>query len=136
MSPYVLAIRMSISDINLPITDSAEPEKSDYFNKLVGHIRQRYITKTALIDGIDPYCLCKNSPFFISSNDLPAVSEIDIFAYFAATHSAYSAEQFKAYKSLHANKYVEAGFVENILTFKINDDYNVIVANVRSQNFK
>lgn len=121
------------SDTNSPAIDVVEPVSSDYFKNLTENIRQRYITKMLLINDIDPYCLKKSSQFWISSNDPPTVSEVDIFSYFVLTHSSYTAEQFKAYKSLHATKYVEAGFVEDLLTFKVNGDYYVVMANVRKQ---
>lgn len=105
--------------------------RSEYFNKLwPENVKQRYLLKLEFIDNIDPYCLTRSSPFFIDPNELPEVSDLDIYAYFLSSHSSYTFEKFKAYKALHAPKYINAGFVENPLTFKVNGDYCVIVARV------
>lgn len=108
---------------------SLELEKSEYFQKLAGNVRACYLEKIKFIDNVDPYCLSKNSQFLINQNVLPKVSEVDIFVYFTSSFSKYTAEHFKAYKSLNAHKYVEAGFVENLLPFQINN-YYVVIAKV------
>lgn len=62
----------------------------------------------------------------IQSHELPKVSELDIYAYFVFKHSSYTSVQLKAYKRLNVHKYVQAGFVEEPLSFKINDEHYVI----------
>lgn len=118
---------------NLPDAGAAapEPERSEYFHKIsLDNVKQRYLLKMEFINNIDPYCLTRDSPFLINSSELPEVSEIDIYAYFVSSHSTYSFEEFKAYKSLNAQKYIEAGFVEKPLIFKMNDNYFLIIAKV------
>lgn len=118
-----------MNDNNSTNPSPSEPERSEYFQKLVGSVGAQYSDKIKCINSVDPYCLPKNSQFLINENGLPAVSEVDIFVYFTASFSKYTAEHFKAYKSLNAHKYVEAGFVEDLLPFKIND-YFVVIAKV------
>lgn len=115
---------------NRPATVLKLPTRSPYFESLPSNVQQRYDVKTLFINGIDPYCLSDDSPHRMDNAELlPVVHEIDIYGYFCQSDSTYTAEKFKAHKSLEAFRYLEAGFVENVRPYKI-CDYFVVVAKV------
>ena len=45
--------------------------------------------------------------------------------YFVLTHSYYTGEQVKAHKSLKAFEHFVSGFIHNLLSFKINGNYEL-----------
>ncbi|XP_023311884.1 uncharacterized protein LOC111692233 [Anoplophora glabripennis] len=61
---------------------------------------------------------------------MPPISNMDIVSYLVLTHSYYSREQMKAYKSLQAYKYFAAGFVDKVGIKPIND-YVLLVGKVQ-----
>lgn len=106
--------------------------KSDYFKKLcISDIRRRYLDKISLIEDIDPFTLTKKNQFFIQNDMVPRINFADIVAYFVFSHSYYSGEQIKSYKSLQAYKYVKSEFIRDFSAYKIQDHY-VFVAQVGS----
>ena len=61
---------------------------------------------------------------------LPEISTMDLVNYLILTHSFYTDnKQLKAYKSLEAYKFMEAGFVQ-ALKFKKIEGYYVVVGDV------
>ncbi|KAJ8952469.1 hypothetical protein NQ314_007546, partial [Rhamnusium bicolor] len=104
---------------------------SNYFIKLENEhpdVATRYTQKLSLINNMDPYSL-KDSQLSYSAADFPPVNNMDIVSYLVLT-SYYTSEQMKAFKSLHAYKYFEAGFVSKCGVININN-YMVVVANVK-----
>ena len=65
--------------------------------------------------------------------ELPEISTMDLVNYLILTHSFYTGKQLKAYNSLEAYKFVEAGFVQ-ALKFKKIEGYYVVVGDVRFCN--
>lgn len=55
---------------------------------------------------------------------------MDMVNYLILTHSFYTGQQLKAYKSLQAYKYYEAGFVQDVMAKRMNENYFVIVGKV------
>lgn len=62
----------------------------------------RYIQKISIIKNIDPYCLLPNCRYFIDFKEFPKIGILDINSYFVMTHSFYTNNQLKNYKSLEA----------------------------------
>lgn len=108
--------------------------KSDYFKNLSSGatVRRRYLEKISEIIDIDPFTLTNGSQYRIQHDELPKMNFADIVSYFLFTHSFYTGDQLKSYKSLQAYKYVKAKFIRNILMFKIDDSF-VVVGQVRHE---
>uniref|UniRef100_A0ABD2XA14 SWIM-type domain-containing protein n=1 Tax=Trichogramma kaykai TaxID=54128 RepID=A0ABD2XA14_9HYME len=68
--------------------------------------------------------------FLNDQSVLPVVGPFDIMTYLVITHSAYTSQQIKAYKSLEAYQYYKAGFVHNVKHVQINNHF-VILAKVK-----
>ena len=91
-----------------------------YLLKLDSVHKERYCTKLALIDGIDPYEL-KSTDWCFSTDApdlLPAVSYPDIVNYLVFTTSAYTADELRSYKGLDAYKLFVSGWVLEVKIFK------------------
>lgn len=104
--------------------------KSDYLLMLESESKEiaiRYKEKIKVIQGIiDPFILMNNDPDGKTREDgFPPMTAFHIFSYLVLTHSFYTNEQVKAYKSLSAYKYFEAGFVQNCRARKIGE--NIVV---------
>ena len=97
-----------------------------YASKLLPEAKLRYFRKLIDVDGVDPYDIPKSS-WSKSVEDLPAVDYAAIVNYFVFGCSAYTCEDFKAYKSLQAYKLFVSGWVRDIHTFKPDGCANVIV---------
>ncbi|KAJ8910557.1 hypothetical protein NQ315_008942 [Exocentrus adspersus] len=92
-------------------------------------VDERYKMKTKLINDVDPYTL-KDGELSLIVDDLPKIEFVDIMAYLVFTHSFYTKEQIKAYKSLQSYKYFESGFVIKLCT-KIINDFVVLLGKVK-----
>ena len=90
-------------------------ELSDYFYTLEANARSRYIQKTKLCGGIDPYCL-KKSDFSYNHDDFPSITFPDISNYLALSTSHYTTctKQMKAFKSLEAYNFFVSGWVKDV----------------------
>lgn len=97
---------------------------SSYSNQLSADVKTRYRQKISVIDDIDPYSL-KAGDFDVPMKDFPILDYVDIVSYFIFTHSFYTTDQLKAYKSLEAFRFYESGFVVKLLCKKVNDVYLV-----------
>lgn len=92
--------------------------------------KDRYCEKIQIINGTDPYLIpCKK----LSSelDGLPDVSWGDIYNYLIYQQSAYTCEEFKAFKSLQSYKFFKCGWVKKVSWANIND-HAVILGKVRS----
>lgn len=101
---------------------------SDYFLKLqaeYGDVAARYLNKIQDIGGVDPFILSKEDLEY-SLEAFPSISQIDLISYLVLTHSYYTKEQLKAYKSLSAYKFFEAGFIEDCGSKVINNNIVVV----------
>ncbi|KAL7300295.1 hypothetical protein TKK_0006926 [Trichogramma kaykai] len=102
---------------------------SEYIRNLPCQVKLRYLDKVVCIDSIDPYTI--TSEMFLNDQSvLPVVGPFDIMTYLVITHSAYTSQQIKAYKSLEAYQYYKAGFVHNVKHVQINNHF-VILAKVK-----
>lgn len=79
----------------------------------------RYLDKIKQIN-CDPYTLSEGD-FDYGLACVPPITSMDIVTYIVLTHSFYTNEQMRAYKSLEAYKYFEAGFVEKVGFKNINN---------------
>lgn len=79
----------------------------------------------AKIGGIDPYQIDLEE-FDYAASGAPPINTADIFVYLVLTHSYYTQEQYKAYKSLQAYKYFEAGFVTKLGTTIIKEFFVLV----------
>ena len=77
---------------------------------LEANAHSRYIQKTKLCDGIDPYCL-KKSDFSYNHDDFPCVTFPDISNYLVLSMSFYIIQQIKAFKSMEAYNFFVSGWV-------------------------
>ena len=103
---------------------------NSYVNKLTGDVQRRYMEKIKVINSVDPYDLNIHSPFYVKNfSEVPEITWIDIENYFISTKSFSTRDSLKAYKSLEAVKYVDAGFVYNLFGFRMYG-YFVIKGNV------
>lgn len=68
----------------------------------------------------DPYALIEDD-FEYGLEGVPPITYVDIISYVVLTHSFYTNEQMRAYKSLAAYKYFEAGFVAKVGFLNINN---------------
>lgn len=89
--------------------------------------------KIKLIKDVDPFALT-TADLDYTMNGIPPVTYPDIFSYLVLTHSLYTLEQMKAYKSLDAHKYFSAGFVLKAGTKVVNDFY-ILVGKVSTCTF-
>lgn len=80
------------------------------------------------IGGVDPFHIDLEE-FDYSVSGAPPINISDIFVYLVLTHSYYTKNQYKAYKSLQSYKYFEAGFVNKLGT-KIVKEFFVLVGKV------
>ncbi|KAJ8914046.1 hypothetical protein NQ315_017565 [Exocentrus adspersus] len=104
---------------------------SEYLHKLLVEtpdVGEREM-KIKLINDVD----CRSLHFErwrIEFYDLTKIEFVDIIAYLVFTHSFYTKEQIKAYKSLQSYKYFESGFVIKLGT-KIINDFVVLLGKVK-----
>ncbi|KAI4463425.1 exonuclease phage-type/recb c-terminal domain-containing protein [Holotrichia oblita] len=104
---------------------------SEYLQKLLlesPDVAKRYKEKIKLINNVDPFSLQDKEVSFLVDS-FPKIQFVDIMAYLVFTHSFYTKEQIKAYKSLQSYKYLESGFVIKLGT-KIIKDLVVLVGKV------
>lgn len=91
----------------------------------------RYHEKIKCI-GIDPFAV-PDSELLHATSDLPSITNMDIVSYLVLTHSFYTGDQLKAYKSLTAFKYFEAGHVGHLGIIRYeNEQPRCILAKVGS----
>nr|CAI5833843.1 unnamed protein product [Callosobruchus analis] len=104
--------------------------RSIYFAKLkldYPDVAERYEKTTKIIGGLDPLQLDR-AALSCSADNFPAVSNVDIISYLVFSTSYYTKQQMKAYKSLEAFKYFEAGFVSDCGVLKIGPAYALVLA--------
>ncbi|KAB0799163.1 hypothetical protein PPYR_07043 [Photinus pyralis] len=101
-------------------------DKSDYCNTLQADVKSRYMDKIKLVNNIDPYIISISS---CSKNceDFPSVTYFDIVNYLVFNKSAYTQEEFKAYKSLEAYNLYNCKWVRTLCAKKISNSDNILV---------
>ena len=98
---------------------------SDYFKSLKDDARIRYVKKTEIIDLCDPYALL-STDYNVQIENVPVIQLMDIVNYFVLTHSFFTGQQLKAFKSLEAYQFYKAGFVLNIRCAQKGGNYIVL----------
>lgn len=96
---------------------------SDYYNKIFMEnpdVAERYRQKLSSVNYVDPYSLSDDDLDFNTAN-FPPVTNMDIVSYLVLTTSFYIKQQMKAFKSLNAYKYFNAGFITMCGILKINE---------------
>ena len=111
--------------------DMDEEIKSDFFKQLDATDKKRYKEKLSKLGlHIDPY-LMNADQWSTSRNVWPSVEFPDICIYLLNSPSPYTKEALKAYKSSEGYAYLVAGFVEQVLVTKINDNVMLMTVKVR-----
>lgn len=103
--------------------------RSAYYYTFSGDIKCRYDQKLKIIDNVDPYSIPSHE-LVQDVSIVPNVTMMDLVNYLILTHSFYTGQQFKAYKSLQAYKQYEAGSVQSIVAKQINAESFVVVSKV------
>nr|CAH7742876.1 unnamed protein product [Callosobruchus chinensis] len=109
----------------------ATTRNSAYFEQLVAEypdVAGRYLQKISIL-GLDPFSVDPNTVSYDPS-DFPPVTNMDLLTYLVLSTSYYTKAQMKAYKSLNAYKFFEAGFVTGCGMMKIKN-YHVLLAMVK-----
>ena len=102
------------------------PLLSEYSKKLDSRVKRRYIEKISVI-GIDPATLCHAK---LDPECLPPIEASDLLSYLVLDTSYYTAQQFKAFKSLEAYNQMVSGFITCVQGKVIAGKY-VVLAKVR-----
>ena len=102
------------------------PLLSEYSKKLDSRVKRRYIEKISVI-GIDPVTLWHAK---LDPECLPPIEASDLLSYLVLDTSYYTAQQFKAFKSLEAYNQMVSGFITCVQGKVIAGKY-VVLAKVR-----
>ena len=101
---------------------------SNNIRSMTKEVKKRYLEKIFNIDCNDPYFMLKD-PSIEWSNNLDLVLDVtypDIFNYLVLTKSAYTLQEFKAYKSLEAYNFFVSGWISNVKWLDINNNTLVV----------
>ncbi|XP_031334306.1 uncharacterized protein LOC116164293 [Photinus pyralis] len=101
-------------------------DKSDYFNTLPTDVKNRYLDKIKLVNNVDPY-LVSIGTCSTNINDFPRVTYFDIVNYLVFNKSAYTQDEFKAYKSLEAYNLFHSKWIKTLCVKKITNSDNVLL---------
>ena len=105
-------------------------DESEFYKQLDNKGKERYKTKLRMAGtDEDPYLIPRSE--WSTSKDLwPCVDFPDIYVYLINSPSPHTKDSLKAYKSSEAWAYFIAGFVNDILVCKVNDDSFIMTAKV------
>ena len=81
----------------------------NYLQDLQGKVKERYLQKIELINGLDPYSIKKKDWTSTKVDDYPSVTYPDIVNYLIFSPSPYSSDDLKSYKSLGAYNQFQEG---------------------------
>lgn len=104
--------------------------RSAYYSTLEGDVKCRYDKKIEIIDNFDPYAIPPGE-CDLHVYKLPNITMMDLVNYLILTHSYYTGQQLKAYKSLQAFKQYESGSIQAIMAKQINNEAFVVISKVR-----
>ena len=104
---------------------------STYAEQLPPEARKRYLDKTQIIAGIDPFTLACNqhgqsNNSAAQPSSLPSLDASDLVSYLVLQTSYVSAKQFKAHKSMEAYNQFFSGWVKEVRGWSILDKTVVI----------
>jgi hypothetical protein len=94
---------------------------SKYAEGLCGDAKMRYLSKLTAVNGVDPYTLTG-----LVSSVLPMVEATDLVNYLVLGTSAYTWEQFRAYRSLESYNQFQDGWVKDVGGCLIDNKYVVV----------
>ena len=120
---------MNMANTNTSTSVEETAEVSPYCTNLDHVARERYKQLIMKYIGRDPY-LMKTSEFSTEPQDLPTIEAVDITNYLVLQTSYYTKQQMKAYKSLEAYNFFVSGWVHNLGTKRLHDDYRLVFARV------
>ena len=100
---------------------------ANYVSSLPSLAKDRYNTKILDIDGVDPYDL-PNGSWCLDKEKLPDVNQARIVQYFVLGTSAYTCQDFAAYKSLGAYKTFISGWVRDVRSYTPDGCKNTVVS--------
>ena len=89
-----------------------------YTDTLKPEAKARYLEKTSILEGIDPYEIVSGADF-VTTCEFPPVESSDIVSYLVLQTSFISAQQFKARKSLEAFNQFISGWIKDVKAWKI-----------------
>ena len=99
---------------------------SNYVDLLPQSEKERYNAKILAIDGLDPHEIPKSS-WTYDKQKLPDVNQARIVQYFVLGKSAYTCEEYAAYKSLKAYRMFVSGWVRDIASYQPDGCLNTVV---------
>ena len=126
-----MSVKLSVKfQVSLLMDDVGEEIESDFFKQLDAADKKRYKEKLSKLGlRVDPY-LMDADQWSTSRNVWPSVEFPDICVYLLNSPSPYTKEALKAYKSSEGYAYFVAGFVDQVLVTKINDNVMLMTAKV------
>ena len=127
----ILSVKLSVKfQVLVLMDDMGEEIESDFFKQHDVADKKRYKEKLSKLGlRIDPY-LMDADQWSTSRNVWPSVEFPDICVYLLNSPSPYTKEALKAYKSSEGYAYFVAGFVDQVLVTKINDNVMLMTAKV------
>lgn len=90
-----------------------EVEKSAYYARLSGDVRDRYDEKIEKCGWIDPYTI-KPKDLSHDPKNFPKITIYDITDYMIHSKSSFTKKSFENYKGTEAYTFFESGFVVDI----------------------
>lgn len=101
---------------------------SDYFNKLKDKdVRDRYIKKVELCEGIDPYTINIKKEGNRDASMLPEIDLDIISEYLLEERSWYTGDQFNAKKSMEAVKIFQSGWILDVVLKELVNPNKILV---------
>ena len=125
-----MSVKLSVKfQVSLLMDDVGKEIESDFFKQLDAADKKRYKEKLSKLGlRVDPY-LMDADQWSTSRNVWPSVEFPDICVYLLNSPSPYT-KALKAYKSSEGYAYFVAGFVDQVLVTKINDNVMLMTAKV------
>ena len=102
----------------------------NYLQDLQGKVKERYLQKIELINGLDPYSIKKKDWTSTKVDDYLSVTYPDIVNYLIFSPSPYSSDDLKSYKSLDAYNQFQESWVSDVKVRMAKDDTAVVGARV------
>ena len=108
---------------------------SEYADSLPRDVKERYLEKLKMIDGVDPYLL-KRIQYVLPLSDIPNLTRNDVVNYVMFRMSSYTLEEMKAYKSIEAFEQVICGWVQKVYAKRINTNFLIMAEVMHSQRLR
>ena len=126
-----MSVKLSVKfQVSLLMDDMGKEIKSDFFKQLDAADKKQYKEKLSKLGLCIDLYLMDADQWSTSRNVWPSVEFPDICVYLLNSPSPYTKEALKAYKSSEGYAYFVAGFVDQVLVTKINDNVMLMTAKV------